>query len=78
MHPEIKPTEKISGKQATLSFPKQRLKRANSVNDNEGVKVPRLEDNSEQNVTENKKVSITNEDIMNEVQITQEMIKNSV
>ena len=45
------------------------------MNDNEGVKVPRLEDNSKQNVTENKKVSITKEDIMKEVKITQEIIK---
>ena len=48
------------------------------MNDNEGVKVPRLEDNSKQNVTENKKVSITNEDIMKEVKIIQEIMKNSV
>ena len=42
------------------------------------MKVPRLEDNSEQNVTENKKVSITNEDIMKEVKIIQKMIKKIV
>ena len=68
----------MSGKQATMSYQKQTLKRVYSVNNNEGVKVPRCKDNSEQNVTKNKRVSITNDDVMKEVKITQEMMKNSL
>ena len=42
MHPGCKPTEKVSGKQTTISFTKQTFKRAHSVNNNEEVKVPCL------------------------------------